>query len=205
MEPLAHALEDFSTAGRLALPTDQSERLAAGRRQRRIHQAPEALHAGQRGLALGQSLGRLPQPRRRRPNGWWARARQALALGCAFAIETVWSCSGMLRGVAAHVPEPGEGAAWRTGAWQVEGARRLVSGRGRIVLEFFDPGPKWAVSRRWPVGCVVEATVADVFASNREYTVRFGDCWRWSTTAHHRIPARWSGSLSSDSRNGLAA
>lgn len=46
MGSLARALEDFFTTGRLALPTDQTERLAAGRRQRRIDQAPETLRAG---------------------------------------------------------------------------------------------------------------------------------------------------------------
>ncbi|GIF08959.1 site-specific integrase [Actinoplanes siamensis] len=51
MGPLARALEDFFTAGRLALPTDQAERLAAGRRQRRIDQTPEALRAGVGGFA----------------------------------------------------------------------------------------------------------------------------------------------------------
>jgi hypothetical protein len=39
-------------------------------------------------------------------------------------------------------------------------------------------GPEWAaIARRWPVGSVVEATVVDVFPANREYTVRFADCW----------------------------
>jgi hypothetical protein len=38
-------------------------------------------------------------------------------------------------------------------------------------------GPEWAaITRRWPVGSVVEATVVDVFPANREYTVRFADC-----------------------------
>ncbi|GAA5166228.1 hypothetical protein GCM10023321_57240 [Pseudonocardia eucalypti] len=41
--PLARALEDFFTARGLALPTDQSERLAAGRRQRRIDAVPSPL------------------------------------------------------------------------------------------------------------------------------------------------------------------
>jgi hypothetical protein len=27
------------------------------------------------------------------------------------------------------------------------------------------------------VGSIVEATVVDVFPANREYTVRFADCW----------------------------
>jgi hypothetical protein len=39
-------------------------------------------------------------------------------------------------------------------------------------------GPGWAaIARRWPVGSVVEATVVDVFPANREYTIRFADCW----------------------------
>lgn len=50
--------------------------------------------------------------------------------------------------------------------------------RGRRCRYSRWSGPQWAaISHRWPVGCVVEATVADVFVSNREYTVRFGDCW----------------------------
>lgn len=40
---LARSLEDFFTARGLALPLDQSERLAAGRRQRRLQAAPEPL------------------------------------------------------------------------------------------------------------------------------------------------------------------
>ncbi len=43
MGPLARGLEDFFTAHGLALPTDQAERLAAGRRQRRIDTVPELL------------------------------------------------------------------------------------------------------------------------------------------------------------------
>lgn len=39
-------------------------------------------------------------------------------------------------------------------------------------------GPEWAaVAQRWPVGSIVNATVADVFPANREYTVRFADIW----------------------------
>lgn len=43
MGPLARALEDFFTERGLALPTDQAERLAAGRRQRRIDAVPASL------------------------------------------------------------------------------------------------------------------------------------------------------------------
>ena len=43
MGPLARALEDYFTAGGLALPTDQAERLAAGRRQRRLGAIPAPL------------------------------------------------------------------------------------------------------------------------------------------------------------------
>jgi hypothetical protein len=43
MGSLARALEDFFTDRRLALPTDQDERLAAGRRQRRIDAVPTRL------------------------------------------------------------------------------------------------------------------------------------------------------------------
>jgi site-specific recombinase XerD len=43
MGSLARALEDYFTAEGLALPTDQAERLAAGRRQRRINAVPAPL------------------------------------------------------------------------------------------------------------------------------------------------------------------
>jgi site-specific recombinase XerD len=43
MGSLARGLEEFFTERRLALPTDQAQRLAAGRRQRRIDTAPEQL------------------------------------------------------------------------------------------------------------------------------------------------------------------
>jgi hypothetical protein len=43
MGSLARALEDFFTAHGLALPTDQAEQLAAGRRQRRIDAVPPPL------------------------------------------------------------------------------------------------------------------------------------------------------------------
>ncbi|MEU9479531.1 hypothetical protein [Streptomyces sp. NPDC048191] len=39
----ARALEDFFTARGLTLPTDQAERLAAGRRKRRVDAVPERL------------------------------------------------------------------------------------------------------------------------------------------------------------------
>ncbi|MFJ8391150.1 hypothetical protein ACIQ9Q_43315 [Streptomyces sp. NPDC094438] len=43
MGSFARALEDFFTLRGLALPTDQSERLAAGRRKRRVDAVPEPL------------------------------------------------------------------------------------------------------------------------------------------------------------------
>jgi hypothetical protein len=43
MGSLARALEDYFTAQSLALPTDQAERLAAGRRQRRVNAVPAPL------------------------------------------------------------------------------------------------------------------------------------------------------------------
>jgi hypothetical protein len=51
MGSLARCLEDFFTTSRLALSTDQTERLAAGRRQRRVDQAPEPLRGGVAGFA----------------------------------------------------------------------------------------------------------------------------------------------------------
>jgi len=43
MGSLARALQDYFTAEGLALPTDQAERLAAGRRQRRVDAVPQSL------------------------------------------------------------------------------------------------------------------------------------------------------------------
>jgi site-specific recombinase XerD len=51
MGSLARALEDYLTAQHLALPTDQAERLAAGRRQRRIDAAPGPLRPAAAGFA----------------------------------------------------------------------------------------------------------------------------------------------------------
>jgi hypothetical protein len=45
MGSLARALEEFFTKHAMAVPTDQSERLAAGRRQRRIMGTPQALRS----------------------------------------------------------------------------------------------------------------------------------------------------------------
>jgi site-specific recombinase XerD len=45
MGSLARGLEEFFTDHKLALPTDQAQRLAAGRRQRRIDAVPEALRS----------------------------------------------------------------------------------------------------------------------------------------------------------------
>ncbi|MGW2090338.1 hypothetical protein [Streptomyces sp. NPDC001880] len=43
MGSFARALEDFFTLRGLSLPTDQAERLAAGRRKRRVDAVPETL------------------------------------------------------------------------------------------------------------------------------------------------------------------
>jgi site-specific recombinase XerC len=51
MGTLARVLEDFFTTARLALPTDQAERLAAGRRQRRLDEVPEPLRPAVAGFA----------------------------------------------------------------------------------------------------------------------------------------------------------
>ncbi len=45
MGSLARALEDYFTEHTLAVPTDQAQRLAAGRRRRRVEQTPEPLRA----------------------------------------------------------------------------------------------------------------------------------------------------------------
>lgn len=45
MGSLARALEDYFVEHALAVPTDQAQRLAAGRRRRRVEQAPEPLRA----------------------------------------------------------------------------------------------------------------------------------------------------------------
>jgi hypothetical protein len=50
--------------------------------------------------------------------------------------------------------------------------------RGRRCKQLPWSGPEWvAVTERHPVGSTVEATVDYVFTGNREYTVRFGECW----------------------------
>ena len=51
MGPLARSLEVFFTEGGLALPTDHAERLAAGRRQRRIGAVPDPLRPAVSGFA----------------------------------------------------------------------------------------------------------------------------------------------------------
>lgn len=51
MGPLARSMQDFFTEHGLAMPTDQNERLAAGRRQRRIEAAPEPLRPAIAGFA----------------------------------------------------------------------------------------------------------------------------------------------------------
>jgi site-specific recombinase XerD len=51
MGTLARVLEDFFTTARLALPTDQAKRLAAGRRQRRIDAVPDTLRSAVAGFA----------------------------------------------------------------------------------------------------------------------------------------------------------
>lgn len=63
MGPLARALEDFFTDRRLAMPTDQIDRLATGRRQRRIESVPEPLRSAVAGF--GDSLLRANHRARR--------------------------------------------------------------------------------------------------------------------------------------------
>ena len=55
---LARALEDFFLARRLALPTDQAERLAAGRRQRRIDAVPAPLRPAVQAFAASLTANR---------------------------------------------------------------------------------------------------------------------------------------------------
>jgi hypothetical protein len=50
--------------------------------------------------------------------------------------------------------------------------------RGRRTRYSRWSGEEWAaITKRHPEGSMVDGTVADVFIFNREYTVRFGDCW----------------------------
>jgi site-specific recombinase XerD len=58
MGSLARALEDFFTVRRLALPTDQAEQLAAGRRQRRVNEVPEPLRPAAAGFAGSMLMAR---------------------------------------------------------------------------------------------------------------------------------------------------
>jgi hypothetical protein len=54
MGTLVRAMEGFFTDQRLAMPTDQADRLAAGRRQRRIDAVPEPMRPAV--AAFGDSL-----------------------------------------------------------------------------------------------------------------------------------------------------
>ena len=81
MGSLARGLEDFFTERRLALPTDQPERLAAGRRRRRVEAVPEPLRAAVDGV-LHQHAAALrnapaepaPGPAPTAPSRWrWPR------------------------------------------------------------------------------------------------------------------------------------
>jgi hypothetical protein len=74
----------------------------------------------------------------------------------------------------------------RTGLFEVRQHRRseirlfpLDAGmQGQRCRHLRWSGPEWeAIAQRWPVGSILEATVADILPSNREYIVRFGDCW----------------------------
>jgi hypothetical protein len=48
----------------------------------------------------------------------------------------------------------------------------------RYRVSNWSSGQEWAaISRRYPVGSSVTATVSAVFTSNREYAVQFEDCW----------------------------
>jgi hypothetical protein len=50
--------------------------------------------------------------------------------------------------------------------------------RGRRARYSAWSGEEWAaITRRYPPGAIVVATVTNVFPGNRECTVRFDDCW----------------------------
>ncbi|MFG1870560.1 hypothetical protein [Micromonospora arborensis] len=50
--------------------------------------------------------------------------------------------------------------------------------RSRTYLPSSLSHPEWlSIKARFPIGSVVAATVTHVFVSNREYVVRFEDCW----------------------------
>ena len=57
--------------------------------------------------------------------------------------------------------------------------------------------PRWsnaqwsAITRRWPIGARLSATVIDVFPGNRQYTVRFGD---YDSTVDYEGPPPRAGS-----------
>ena len=78
MGPLARALEDFFTSRRLALPTNQADQLAAGRRQRRVNDVPEPLRPAVASFAdsmlraRNAPAGREPDPAATTPSkpGW---------------------------------------------------------------------------------------------------------------------------------------
>jgi hypothetical protein len=50
--------------------------------------------------------------------------------------------------------------------------------RGQRALYSRWSGEEWAaITRRYPEGSIVVGTVTEVFPDNREYTVKFDDCW----------------------------
>ena len=98
MGSVARALADHFTGRHLALPTDQGERLATGRRQRRIDVIPGPLRPAAAGFsehlfaARERPAGRAPSPRTdgttkppwppcvTSPSSWSATAATGLAL-----------------------------------------------------------------------------------------------------------------------------
>ncbi|MGC4874988.1 hypothetical protein ACLQ26_01810 [Micromonospora sp. DT43] len=60
----------------------------------------------------------------------------------------------------------------------VTGRVVLIPRPGSIGLLVDLSHERWvAIKARFPIGSVVAAIVTHVFPSNREYVVRFGDCW----------------------------
>jgi hypothetical protein len=85
---------------------------------------------------------------------------------------------------------PGDPTRWpavgRTGLFEVlqhrPGQVRLLpldaGMRGTGARYAFWSGKQWAaITRQYPLGSVVVGTITELFPGNREYTVKFDDCW----------------------------
>jgi hypothetical protein len=87
MGPLARGLEEFFTQHGLALPTDHNERLAAGRRQRRIDAVPVPLRAQVQAFSSAMLRAR----ERALKAGTLPRATTAVPAACSGSARASWA------------------------------------------------------------------------------------------------------------------